>query len=78
MSKKTVLEVVEKAADDIAFFSQLATNCAIALKDYDLTWEERAALGCGDVSWIESHIGKKLDGRLVEKVCIPLLSREMW
>ncbi|GAJ19859.1 unnamed protein product, partial [marine sediment metagenome] len=48
------------------------------LKDFDLTSEERAALISGDVKFIESHTGRKLDKRVMEKVIIPLLSRERW
>ena len=78
MSKEAVLAVLQRAADDITFYGQLAEDCANALQDYDLTSEERAALTNGDVRWIESHIGRKLDERLMTKVMIPLLSREKW
>jgi len=78
MSKEAVLAVLEKAAEDISFYSQLAEDNAKALQDYDLTSEEQVALGYGDVRWIESHIGRKLDERLMTKVMIPLLSREKW
>lgn len=47
-------------------------------KEYELTSEEQAALASGDVRWIESHIGKKLNEQLMTKVMIPLLSRERW
>ena len=78
MSKEAVSAVLERAVDDITFYGQLAEDHAKALQDYDLTWEEQAALASGDVRWIESHIGRKLDERLMTKVMIPLLSREKW
>lgn len=78
MSKEAVLAVLERATGDISFYGQLAEDCAKALQDYDLTWEERAALASADVRWIESHIGRKLDEQLMTKVMIPLLSREKW
>ena len=78
MSKEAVLVVLERAAEDITFYGQLAEDYAKALQDYDLTWEERAALASGDVRWIESHIGRKLDEGIMAKVMIPLLSRERW
>ena len=78
MSKEAVLAVLERAAEDITFYSQLAEDYARVLQDYDLTGEERAALSSADVRWIESHIGRKLDERLMTKVMIPLLSREKW
>ena len=78
MSKEAVLTVLERAAEDTSFFSQLTQDYATALKEYELTSEERVALATGDVRWIESHIGDKVDQRLMENVFIPLLSREQW
>lgn len=78
MSKETVLAVLERAAEDTTFYSQLAEDYTKALQDYDLTSGEQMVLGYGDVKWIESHIGKKLDERIMAKVMIPLLSREKW
>ena len=72
MSTEAMLEVLERAADDIYLYSQLAENAEVALKDFNLTPEEKAALSSGDVRFIESRIGKKLDGKLMEKVIIPL------
>lgn len=78
MSKEAMLAVLERATEDITFYGQLAEDYAKALKDYDLTGEERTALATGDVRWIESHIGRKLDERIMSRVLIPLLSREKW
>ncbi len=79
MSKEAVLAVLERAAGDIGFFGQLAQDYTMALEGYDLTWQERVALATGDVGWIESHIGRKLnEGMIMTKVLIPLLSREGW
>lgn len=58
MSKEAVLKVLERAAEDDKFIGQLTDDFAEAVKDYDLTWEEHAALASGDVRWIESPIGK--------------------
>ena len=69
-----MLEVLERAADDFAFYSQLTQYPQVVLKDLDLTSEERAALTSGDVRFIEFHIGRKLDEKLMKKVLIPLLS----
>ncbi len=63
MSKETVLTILEKAATDDRFLSQLAYDYPDAVKDYDLTWQESAALSSGDVRWIEEHVSK-LDNRL--------------
>lgn len=63
MSKEAVLAVLRRAAEDDAFLAQLADDSAKVLKDYNLGWEETAALSSGDVRWIEANIGK-LDKRL--------------
>lgn len=78
MSKDAVLAVLERATEDITFYGQLTEDYAKALQDYDLTREERTALATGDVGWIESHIGRKLDERIMSRVLIPLLSQEKW
>ncbi len=78
MSKEAVLAVLKKATEDTSFYGQLAKDYAAALKDYDLTPQETLAIRTGDVRWIESHIGVKVDQRLMERVFIPLLSREQW
>jgi len=56
-SGKALLAVLAKARDDSHFLARLAENPAEALKDYDLTSEERAALSSGDIRWIESKLG---------------------
>ncbi len=78
MSEEAVLAVLKRATEDIGFYGQLAEDYTTALKEYDLTPQETIAIGTGDVRWIESHIGTKVDQRLMERVFIPLLSRERW
>ncbi len=78
MSREAILAVLERAAEDTSFFGQLAQDYATALKEYELTSEERVALATGDVSWIESHIGAPIEQQLMDRVFIPLLSRERW
>jgi len=61
--RETILEVLERAADDHQFLAQLAEDPAKVLREYNLTSEERAALASGDLRRIESWVGK-LDKRL--------------
>jgi hypothetical protein len=61
--KKAILEILGRAADDHKFLAKLAENPNEALKDYELTWEERVALKSGDLRRIEAWVGK-LDQRL--------------
>ncbi len=54
---KALLAVLAKARDDVHFMAKLAGNPTEALKDYDLTSEEKAAISSGDIRWIESKLG---------------------
>lgn len=71
-----VLAVLDRAARDNAFLARLAENPAEALKDYELTTEEKSALMSGDIRKIEAWLGK-LDERL-KTWLILRLSQEKW
>jgi len=74
---RAVLAVLDRAAQDNDFFAWLAENPSEALKEYDLSAEERAAIVSGDIRTIESWVGKKLDDRL-RKWLIARLQQEKW
>ena len=61
--REAILEVLGKAADDHKFLARLAENPMKLLDEYNLTYEEKAALASGDLRRIESWVGK-LDKRL--------------
>jgi predicted molibdopterin-dependent oxidoreductase YjgC len=71
-----VLSVLDRASRDNHFLARLAQNPSEALKEYELTDEEKAALASGDISKIESWVGK-LDERL-KTWLILRLSQERW
>jgi formate dehydrogenase alpha subunit len=73
---KAVLSVLDRATQDNAFLARLAENPAEALKEYDLTAEEKVAIASGDIRKIESWVGK-LDERL-KKWLVARLSQEKW
>ena len=54
MSQEAMMKVLEKASTDTTFRDELKKNPEAALKSYDLTADERAALTSGDASKIES------------------------
>ncbi len=62
-SRATLMQVLERAADDPNFIARLTYEGSAALREYDLTWEEKAALLRGDIKWIEARVGQ-LDDRL--------------
>ncbi len=74
---RAVLAVLDRAAEDNAFLARLAENPSEALKEYDLTPEERAAIASGDIRKIESWVGGKLDPRLSAWL-ISRLTQEKW
>lgn len=78
MSIKVMLEVLNKAADDIQFYKDLAEKGSVALKGFKLNMDEKAAIVTGDQRFIESRLGRKVDRRIQAKVLIPLTSRERW
>ena len=73
---KALLSVLSKAKDDSRFLAELAENPDEALKDFDLTTKEKAALASGDIHWIESKLGtldKSLQNWLTAR-----LAQEKW
>jgi hypothetical protein len=54
MSQQALMQVLEKASTDAAFRDELKKNPETALKAYDLTAEEKAALMSGDTTQLES------------------------
>ncbi|MBN2325433.1 MAG: response regulator [Spirochaetes bacterium] len=74
--KKTVIEVLERAASDSDFVARLYYEGADALDEYELTGPEKLAILTGDVSWIEEHIGplSKTQMRWLQQ----RLSAEIW
>lgn len=73
---KAVLSVLDRASQDNEFMARLAASPAEALKEYDLTPEEKAAIASGDIRKIESWVGK-LDDRL-RTWLISRLQQESW
>jgi formate dehydrogenase alpha subunit len=73
---KAVLAVLDRAAQDNEFFARLAESPVEALKEYDLTREEKAAILSGDIRKIEKWVGK-LDERL-KTWLITRLQQESW
>jgi DNA-binding NtrC family response regulator len=55
--KDEMLKVLERAATDKGFFSDLIEQAADALDSYELTGAEKLALLTGDITWIEEQIG---------------------
>ncbi|MFQ6035719.1 MAG: hypothetical protein ACE5NM_07715 [Sedimentisphaerales bacterium] len=76
MSRESVLAVLDRAGDDYNFIAELTDHGSEALREYDLTWEEAAALVSGDIRWIEAHVGKLTDKQKTWLNC--RLQQEKW
>ena len=55
--KDVLLAVLERAATDKEFFTDLMEQAVDALDSYELTGPEKLALLTGDITWIEEQIG---------------------
>jgi hypothetical protein len=75
-NRKEILRVLERAAKDPGFIAEIAKRGSVALGDYHLTLEEKAALISGDIRWIESRVGKLTDRQCTLLNC--MLQREAW
>lgn len=58
MCKKDVVGVLKKAGHDDSFIEELTYHPKEALKNYNLTKDERIALITGDIQWLETYMGK--------------------
>lgn len=61
--RQEMLRVLERAAEDDDFIALLTYRGSEALRDHDITLEEKAALLSGDIRWIEARVGR-LSARL--------------
>lgn len=55
--KEEMIKVLERAASDDEFLTNLLEYTTDALDEYDLTGPEKLAILTGDISWIEEQIG---------------------
>ena len=74
--REAVIAVLERAAREPEFIVRLTEEGSRALKEYDLSSEERAALISGDIRWIEQHVGKLNERQKTWLEC--RLQQERW
>jgi DNA-binding NtrC family response regulator len=56
--KDEIIRILERAASDSDFTSNLLYHGADALDECDLTGPEKLAILTGDIAWVEEHIGE--------------------
>jgi len=76
LARRGILDVLDRASQDDRFIAQLTHRGSKALSQYDLTWQERAALLSGDIRWIEAHVGKLKTRQRTWLEC--RLQQEIW
>jgi hypothetical protein len=76
VNRNEVLRVLERAAHDPGFITDIVDNGSAALANYRLALPEQAALVSGDIDWIEKRIGKLTDSQCTLLNCV--LQREAW
>ena len=76
VNRRAILLVLERAAGDDGFMNKLIEEGSRALADYELSWEEKAALISGDLGWIEARVGSLTERQKTWLNC--RLQQERW
>lgn len=76
IQKREVLQVLNRASEDPAFWTDLMENGSLALTDYQLSSEAQAAIAAGDLQWINKNVGELTQKQLM--FIYKRLEREAW
>ena len=76
IQKREVIRVLNRAAEDADFWYDLMEHGSVALDEYRLSHEARAAITSGDLNWINMHIGELTQKQLM--FIFKRLEREAW
>ena len=76
IQRREVLGVLSRTAEDMDFWSQLLENGSVALADYQLSSEAKAAIAAGDLKWINENVGELTQKQLM--FIYKRLEREAW
>ena len=64
IQKQEVIRALTRASEDEAFWQDLLKNGSMALKDFKLSNEAKAAIISGDLEWINRNVGKLTEKQL--------------
>jgi DNA-binding response OmpR family regulator len=73
---REVCQVLNRTADDRAFWKDLMEHPSEALANYDLSSEAKAAIASGDLKWINRNVGELTQKQLM--FVYSRLEREAW
>jgi len=76
IQKREVLGVLSRTAEDADFWGDLMENGSLALANYPLSSEAKAAITSGDLKWINENVGELTQKQLM--FIYKHLEREAW
>jgi ActR/RegA family two-component response regulator len=76
IQKREVLGVLSRTAEDADFWGDLMENGSLALANYPLSSEAKAAIASGDLKWINENVGELTQKQLM--FIYKRLEREAW
>ncbi len=76
IQKREVIHALNRTAEDGVFWRDLMENGTIALENYDLSNEAKAAIASGDLKWINENVGELTQKQLM--FIYKRLEREAW
>jgi len=76
IQKREVLGVLSRTAEDADFWGDLMENGSLALANYPLSNEAKAAITSGDLKWINENVGELTQKQLM--FIYKRLEREAW
>jgi DNA-binding response OmpR family regulator len=65
IQRREVLGVLSRTAEDLDFWRDLMENGSVALADYQLSSEAKAAIASGDLKWINQNVGELTQKQLM-------------
>jgi len=76
IQKREVLGVLSRTSEDLNFWRDLMENGSLALTDYRLSDDAKAAIAAGDLKWINENVGELTQKQLM--FIYKRLEREAW
>jgi len=76
IQKREVIQVLNRTAEDKAFWQDLMENGPLALDGYQLSSEAKAAVASGDLKWINENVGELTQKQLM--YIYKRLEQEAW
>ena len=65
IQQREVAQVLNRASGDGEFFNELMKNGSLAMADYRLSSEAKAAIASGDLKWINENVGELTQRQLM-------------